>query len=130
MIKSVVHPKRAPAAIGSDSQAIQVSALLFCSDQSALDPKGGTFIGGEAEAQPRRGWANPSEVVAAAGATWTDVGWAMSYLTALEDFAVVSRGNGEQAGPVPPARTTVQVAALPKGASVEIDAIAHRGAVN
>jgi 2-iminobutanoate/2-iminopropanoate deaminase len=128
MSKSVVHTERAPAAIGPYSQAVRVGELLFCSGQVALDPATGAFAGGTTEAQTRRVLANLTEVLAAGGATWEHVVRTTVYLTNLEDFAVVNRVYGEQVGSVPPARTTVQVAALPKGASVEIDAIAHLGA--
>lgn len=128
MVKTVVHTERAPAAIGPYSQAIRVGELLFCSGQIALDPATGTFAGGATEAQTRRVLENLTAVLAAAGATWDQVVRTTIYVTDLEDFAVVNRVYGEHVGSVPPARTTVQVAALPKGASVEIDAIAHLGA--
>jgi len=128
MPKTVVSTDRAPAAIGPYSQAIRVADMVFCSGQVALDPQTGDMVPGGVEAQTRQVLANLGEVLAAAGATWNDVVRTTIYLVDLGDFALVNRIYGEAVGANPPARATVQVAALPKGAAVEIDAIAHLGA--
>ncbi|MBK9262431.1 MAG: RidA family protein [Polyangiaceae bacterium] len=128
MLKTIVSTDRAPAAIGPYSQAVRVGDLVFCSGQIAIDPKTGEFVSGGIEAQTERVLANLEAVLSAAGATWQDVVRTTIYLVDLGDFAVVNRIYGEAVGSVPPARATVQVAALPKGAAVEIDAIAHVGA--
>ena len=125
MTKTAVRTDRAPAAIGPYSQAIRVGELLFCSGQIALDPATGQFVSGGIEAETSRVLSNVSEVLAAGGAAWNDVIKTTIFLTDLGDFAVVNRLYGERVGGVPPARSTVQVAALPKGAVVEIEAIAH-----
>jgi 2-iminobutanoate/2-iminopropanoate deaminase len=125
MSKTAVTSERAPRAIGPYSQAVRVGDFLFCSGQIPLDPTTGEIVGGGIEAQTAQVIKNLSEVLAAAGATWADVVKTTIYLTSLADFAVVNQVYGAAIGGVPPARATVQVAALPKGAAVEIDAVAH-----
>jgi 2-iminobutanoate/2-iminopropanoate deaminase len=125
MSKTAITSQRAPAAIGPYSQAVKVGDLIFCSGQIALDPTTGELVGGGVEAQAAQVIENISEVLSAAGATWSDVVKSTIYLTNLADFAVVNQIYGAAVGNVPPARATVQVAALPKGAAVEIDAVAH-----
>jgi len=130
MPKTVVFTDRAPAAIGPYSQAIRAGEFLFCSGQLALDPKTGELVQGGIEEQTKQALENLSAVLTAAGAKWDDVVRTTIFLVDLGDFAVVNRIYGEAIGLqlTPPARVTVQVAALPKGAAVEIDAIAHLGA--
>lgn len=128
MAKTVVRSDRAPSAIGPYSQAVKVGDFVFCSGQIALDPKTGELVAGGVEAQTRQVMANLGEVLGAAGASFAHVVKTTIYLTDLRDFAAVNRIYGEFVGAAPPARATVQVAALPKGASVEIDATAHVGA--
>lgn len=130
MPKTIVATDRAPQAIGPYSQATRAGDLVFCSGQIGLDPATGNMVSGGIEAQTKRVLENLREVLGAAGATWDDVVRTTIYLVDLGDFAVVNRIYGESLGSAlnPPARATVQVAALPKGAVVEIDAIAHVGA--
>ena len=128
MLKTIVSTDRAPLAIGPYSQAVRVGDLVFCSGQIAIDPATGEFVSGGIEAQTERVLANLEAVLLAAGATWQDVVRTTIYLVDLGDFAVVNRIYGHVVGSMAPARATVQVAALPKGAAVEIDAIAHVGA--
>lgn len=125
MSKIAVSTEHAPAAIGPYSQAVKVGALVFCSGQIALDPKTGELVQGGIEAETRQVLENLTAVLAAAGATWTDVVRTTIYLTDLAHFSLVNRLYGDRTGPLPPARATVQVAALPRGGLVEIDAIAH-----
>jgi 2-iminobutanoate/2-iminopropanoate deaminase len=125
MTKSPIRTDRAPAAIGPYSQAVRSGDILFLSGQIALDPKSGQLVGGGAEAETVQVLTNVTEVLAAAGATWADVVKTTIFLTSMDDFAIVNRLYAEKVGPVPPARSTVQVAALPKGATVEIEAIAR-----
>lgn len=124
MPKSAVSSDAAPKAIGPYSQAVRAGDLLFLSGQIALDPASMTLVPGGVEAETRQVLANLSAVLAAGGASWADVVRATIYLTDLGDFATVNRVYGEVTGDVPPARATVQVAALPRGATVEIDAVA------
>lgn len=128
MPKSVVRSQRAPGAIGPYSQAIKVGDLVFCSGQIGIDPETGEMVRGGIEAETRQVVANLREVLAAAGADWNKVVRTTIYLKDLNDFATVNRIYGESVGTAPPARATVQVAGLPKGALVEIDAIASLSA--
>lgn len=125
MSKIAVSTPHAPAAIGPYSQAIKAGDLLFTSGQIALDPATGTLVHGDIEAETRQVLHNLGEVLQAAGTTWAEVVRTTIYLTDLEHFSIVNRVYGEVTGAVPPARSTVQVAALPRGAQVEIDAIAR-----
>lgn len=125
MPKTAISSDRAPRAIGPYSQAVRAGDLVFCSGQIPIDPATGELVGGGIEAQTAQVMKNLGEVLTAAGATWDDVVKTTIFLTNLEDFAVVNRVYGELVGSVPPARATVQVAALPKGAAVEIEAVAH-----
>jgi 2-iminobutanoate/2-iminopropanoate deaminase len=125
MSKTAITSEHAPRAIGPYSQAVRAGELVFCSGQIPVAPATGELVGGGIEAQTAQVLQNLGAVLSAAGAGWPDVVKATIYLTDLADFAVVNRIYGEVVGSVPPARATVQVAALPKGAAVEIDAVAH-----
>jgi 2-iminobutanoate/2-iminopropanoate deaminase len=124
MSKIAVSTEAAPRAIGPYSQAVRAGDFLFLSGQIALDPATGTLVTGGVEAETRQVLANLTAVLAAGGASWADVVKTTIYLTNLGDFATVNALYGEATGATPPARATVQVAALPRGAVVEIDAIA------
>lgn len=124
MSKTAVSTEQAPKAIGPYSQAVRAGDFLFLSGQVALDPATGTLVPGGVEAETRQALANLTAVLAAGGASWADVVRTTIFLTDLGDFATVNRLYGEVTGDVPPARATVQVAALPRGAVVEIDAVA------
>lgn len=125
MQKTPISSSSAPAAIGPYSQAIRVGDFLFTSGQIGLDPTSGEMVRGGVEAETRQVLANLTAVLAAAGASWADVVKTTIFLVDLGDFARVNQLYGHVAGAVPPARSTVQVAALPKGAHVEIEAVAH-----
>lgn len=125
MSKTAITTDRAPGAIGPYSQAVRVGDLVFCSGQIPLDPATGKLVEGSIEVQTAQVIKNLGAVLSASGATWDDVVKTTIYLTDLADFAVVNQVYGAAVGSVPPARATVQVAALPKGAAVEIDAVAH-----
>ena len=119
----------APAPVGPYNQAVKAGGLLFCSGQIALDPATGALVGaGDVEAETRQVLANLQAVLAAAGYTAQHVVRTTVFLTDLADFARVNALYAEvfSAG-VSPARACVQVAALPKGALVEIDCIALLG---
>jgi 2-iminobutanoate/2-iminopropanoate deaminase len=121
-------PDDAPAAIGPYSQAVRAGDLVFTSGQVGLDPRTGELVEGGIEPQTRRVLENLTQVLAAAGASWSDVVRTTVFLADLGDFALVNRLYGERVGGgALPARSTVQVAKLPRGAAVEIDAIAHVG---
>src|SRR5688572_13937179 len=116
----------APKAIGPYSQAIQWNGLLFLSGQIPLDPATGQLVTGDIRLETERVLANIEAVLTEAGATWEDVMKTTIFLTDLADFAVVNEIYGKRfEGFAPPARSTVQVAALPRGARVEIETIAR-----
>lgn len=125
-----VSSKDAPPAIGPYSQAItsKCGQMVFLSGQVPLDPKTGELVGGDIAAMTERVLDNLGAVLEAAGCTFANVVRTTIYLTDLGDFAVVNQTYAKrfQEGRPFPARATVQVAALPKGARVEIDAIAMR----
>lgn len=123
-----VETLNAPAAIGPYSQAVRTGDLLFLSGQIPLDPATGAMVPGGIEAQTRQVLANLEAVLQAAGLAYGHLVKTTIFLVDLNDFAVVNQIYGECfAGVVPPARATVQVAALPKGALVEIEGIAVFG---
>jgi 2-iminobutanoate/2-iminopropanoate deaminase len=120
-----VHTIAAPAAIGPYSQAIAAGGFLFASGQIALDPLTGELVADGVEGQTRQVLANLAAVLAAAGLTFGDVVKTTIFLIDMADFAAVNTVYAELFGDgIPPARSTVAVAALPRGARVEIDAIA------
>lgn len=123
------HPistQAAPAAIGPYSQAIRSGDLLFLSGQIPLDPKTGEMIEGDVRAQAERVMENLAAVLAAAGTTFGRVLKTTIFLTDLGDFKIVNEVYGKRfEGFAPPARSTVQVAALPRGAKVEIELTAR-----
>jgi 2-iminobutanoate/2-iminopropanoate deaminase len=123
--KTAIVSSAAPKAIGPYSQAVRSGDLLFLSGQIPLDPATGSLVEGDIAAQTRRVLDNLGRVLEAAGASFRDVVKTTIYLTDLGDFQAVNEVYAEYAGEVPPARATVQVSALPKGARVEIDAVAH-----
>ena len=122
---NAITSPHAPAAIGPYSQAVKAGNIVFLSGQIPLDPSTGTLVEGDIVRETQRVLDNLSAVLAAAGGTFANVVRTTIYLTNLGDFQVVNETYGKVfAGGVFPARATVQVAALPRGARVEIDAIA------
>ena len=121
-----IHTEAAPAPVGPYNQAVVAGGVVYCSGQIALDPSSGAMVGdGDVEAETRQVLANLQAVLAAAGCTPRQVVRTTVFLTDLADFARVNALYAELFGEgVSPARACVQVAALPKGARVEIDAIA------
>lgn len=116
----------APAAIGPYSQAIVTGALVFCSGQIPLDPAAGTLIEGDVRAQARRALENLSAVLVAAGASMASVLKTTVFLVSMDDYAAVNEVYAEFFSGEPPARSAVAVAGLPRGARVEVEAIAVR----
>lgn len=119
-----IHTDDAPAAIGPYSQAVQVDGMLYTSGQIALDPAGGEMPE-DFDAQARQVLANLAAVLSAAGCAFRDVVKATIFVTDLKHFPRLNELYGEAMGEHRPARSTVQVAALPKGALVEIDLVAR-----
>lgn len=118
------HTDRAPKAIGPYSQAVSAGGFLFTSGQIALDPATGELVGGGFEEQARQVMRNLGHVLESAGCSFEDVVKATIYVTDLAHFPRLNELYGEALGVHRPARSTVQVADLPKGALVEIDLVA------
>jgi 2-iminobutanoate/2-iminopropanoate deaminase len=123
-MKKIISTNEAPAAIGPYSQAVRSGNFLFCSGQIPLDPKSGQIVSGDIGAQTRRVLDNIAAVLRAEGLTFDNVVKTTIFLTNLNDFQIVNEICGSYFKHAPPARSTVQVTALPKGANVEIEAIA------
>jgi 2-iminobutanoate/2-iminopropanoate deaminase len=121
--REIVTAVGAPAAVGPYSHAVKSNGLLFCSGQIALDPDSGELVGTTAGDQARRCLENLAAVAAAAGTTLSDAVRCTVYLTEISDFAEVNEVYAEFFGGPPPARVAFAVAALPKAARVEIDAV-------
>jgi 2-iminobutanoate/2-iminopropanoate deaminase len=123
-LRLAVSTDQAPEAIGPYSQAIRSGSLLFCSGQIPLDPSTGEIVKDDVEGQARRCLENLAAVCEAAGGSLGDAVRCTVYLTDMNDFARVNEAYGAFFdGLEPPARVAIGVAALPKGADVEIDAI-------
>jgi len=118
------HTDSAPKAIGPYSQSVETDGWLYTSGQIALDPATGDLIGGGFEAQARQVLENLRHVLASAGCTFKDVVKAAVFVVDLADFPKLNALYAEAMGDHRPARSTIQVAALPKGALVEIDFVA------
>ena len=124
--RSIIHSDQAPKAIGPYSQAVRVGGTLYLSGQTPLDPATGELVGGDISAQARRVFDNLAAVLAAAGAGFDDVVRVGIYLTDLGNFAAVNDVMKQYFREPYPARSTIGVSALPRGAAVEIDLVAHR----
>ncbi|MBM2810357.1 MAG: putative endoribonuclease [Chloroflexi bacterium] len=122
--RQIIKAPDAPAAIGPYSQAVLVGDTLYVSGQIALDPATGQLIQGDVRAQTERVLANLRAVLVAAGLSMPDVVRTTIFLANIEDFAAVNEVYGLAFSTNPPARSTIQAAQLPRGALVEIDAIA------
>lgn len=124
MDRKVIHADGAPQPIGPYSQAIEAAGFIFCSGQIPLDPQTGHLVKGSIHDQARRILDNFEAVLKAAGSNLQDTVKLTVYLTNLEDFDNLNKVLAERFPDAPPARAVVQVSALPKGASVEMDLIA------
>lgn len=128
MERRCISTPDAPAAIGPYSQAVRFGDLVFVSGQIPLDPATGQMVGGDdVRAQTERVMDNLAAVLAAAGSSFDRVLKATIFLTDLGDFAAVNEVYGKRFAGDPPARATVQVSALPRGAKVEIELVAAAG---
>jgi 2-iminobutanoate/2-iminopropanoate deaminase len=128
MKKDAIATKDAPGAIGPYSQAVRAGELVFLSGQIPLDPATGQLVEGDITAQTKRVMENLRAVLAAAGCGFADVVRTTIYLVDLGHFGQVNEAYGACFEAPFPARSTVQVSALPKGAQVEIDMVAVRRA--
>jgi 2-iminobutanoate/2-iminopropanoate deaminase len=126
MANQVVSTDKAPKAIGPYSQAVVAGDLVFISGQVPIDPQTQQMVQGDIRAQTERVMDNLAALLSAAGVGFANVVKASIFLADLNDFATVNEIYGRRFPAAPPARSTVQVAGLPKGARVEIDLIASR----
>ena len=123
MPRTAIHSNHAPAAIGPYSQATRAGNLVFFSGQIPLDPATGALVEGDIATQARRAFDNLKAVCEAAGGTMDDIVRVGLYLTDLSQFAEVNAVMGEYFAEPYPARSTIEVPALPKGAAFEVDAV-------
>jgi 2-iminobutanoate/2-iminopropanoate deaminase len=124
MIKRIIQTEQAPAAIGPYSQAIRIGDFLYTSGQIALDPESGIFLSGEIEEETEQTLKNISAVLQAGGLSLVSVVKTTVYLSDLNHFSQMNQIYEKYFSKTKPARACVQVAALPKGAKIEIDVIA------
>ncbi|HET6806829.1 MAG TPA: RidA family protein [Frateuria sp.] len=123
MSRSIVSTGQAPAAIGPYSQAVRAGGTVYFSGQIPLDPATGNLVEGDISAQTRRVFDNLAEVAKAAGGSLSQFARVGIYVTDLANFAAVNTVMAEYFQQPYPARSTIEVSALPKGAQVEVDAI-------
>src|SRR5262245_47909655 len=123
-MKKIISTNEAPAAIGPYSQAVRSGRFLYCSGQIPLDPKSGEIVSGDIATQTRRVLDNIAAILRTEGLTFDHIVKTTIFLTDLGDFQTVNETYGSYFKQNPPARSTVQVSALPKGANVEIEVIA------
>ena len=123
-MKKIISTTDAPAAVGPYSQAVRAGSTIYCAGQIPLDPKSGQIVSGGIDAQTRRVMDNVTAVLKAEGLTMENIVKTTIFLMDLNDFQTVNEIYGSYFKQAPPARSTVQVAGLPKGARVEIEVIA------
>ena len=123
MPRIAIHTDQAPAAIGPYSQAVRAGNTVYLSGQIPLDPGTGELVPGDIQAQARRAFDNLRAVCAAAGGSLEQVARLGLYVTNLADFAAVNAVMAEYFDAPYPARSTIQVSALPKAAAFEVDAV-------
>lgn len=124
MSKQIIHTENAPSAVGPYSQAVVANGFVYTAGQIPLVPEDGKMIVGDIQAQTRQVLHNLSAVLEASGSSLNHVIKTTIFLDSMEDFAQVNEVYGEFFSDEPPARSTVEVAKLPLGALVEIEAIA------
>lgn len=123
--KTIVKPAQSPAALGPYNHAVRVGALVFCAGQIPVDPATGNLIVGDIKAQTERALQNVKAILDDQGLTFANVVKSTVFMVNLADFAAMNEVYAKYFTRDFPARSTVQVAALPKGASVEIEVVAH-----
>jgi 2-iminobutanoate/2-iminopropanoate deaminase len=126
IVKKVILSKEAPAPIGPYSQAVESQGFVFCSGQIPLDPVSGEMVTGDIKLQAEMVMKNIDGLLRGAGLHFDHIVKSTIFLTNMADFAVVNEVYGRYFKQNPPARSTIAVAALPKGAQVEIEVLAHR----
>jgi 2-iminobutanoate/2-iminopropanoate deaminase len=123
--KQIIKPAKSPAAVGPYNHAVRIGDLLFCAGQIPIDPKDGNLITGDIKAQTQRVLENVKAILDDQGLTFGNVVKSTVFMANLADFAGMNEVYAKFFTENFPARSTIQVAALPKGASVEIEVIAH-----
>jgi 2-iminobutanoate/2-iminopropanoate deaminase len=123
--KIIIKPAKSPAAVGPYNQAVRVGDLLFCAGQIPIEPATGNLIAGDIKAQTQRVLENVKVILDDQKLTFANIVKSTVFLTDLANFAAMNEVYGRYFTDNFPARSTVQVAALPKGANVEIEVIAH-----
>jgi 2-iminobutanoate/2-iminopropanoate deaminase len=123
--KTIIKPAKSPAAVGPYNHAVRVGDLLFCAGQIPIDPVNGNLIGGDIKAQTERVLENVKAILDDQGLTFANVVKSTVFMVNLSDFTAMNEVYAKYFTKDFPARSTIQVAALPKGASVEIEVIAH-----
>lgn len=125
-MKRVHETKSAPAPVGPYSQAVEAGGFVFCSGQIAIDPKTNQVLSGDARTQAKQVMANIEAVLTQADLKFSNIVKTTIFLTNMNDFAAVNEVYATYFQGQFPARSTIAVAALPKGVTVEIEVIAHR----
>lgn len=120
-MKKIIRTDLAPAPVGPYSQAVQAGSFLFCSGQIAIDPKTNQVVLGSVQEQTELVMKNIEGVLKAAGAQWSQIVKTTIFLTDMNDFPKVNEIYGRYFPENPPARSTIAVAALPKGVNVEVE---------
>jgi 2-iminobutanoate/2-iminopropanoate deaminase len=123
-MKKIISTRDAPAALGPYSQAVRVGSTIYCAGQIPLDPKTGEIVSGGIDVQTRRVLDNIMAILRSEGLGFDDIVKTTIFLTELADFQAMNEVYASYFKQAPPARSTVQVAALPKGARIEIEVIA------
>jgi 2-iminobutanoate/2-iminopropanoate deaminase len=123
--KIIVKPANSPAAVGPYHHAVRIGSLLFCSGQIPIDPQDGQLVSGDIKVQTERALQNVKAILDDQKLTFANVVKSTVFLTNLADFAGMNETYAKYFPENAPARSAVQVAALPKGAQVEIEVIAH-----
>jgi len=123
--KHIIKPKNSPAALGPYNHAVRIGDLLFCAGQLPIDPKDGNLVSGDIKVSTDRVLQNIKAILDDQGLTFANVVKSTVFMANLADFASMNEVYGKYFTENFPARSTVQVAALPKGATVEIEVIAH-----
>lgn len=126
-MKKIINSPKAPAPVGPYSQAVEINNnTLYCSGQIAIIPETNEVNTGSVESQTQQVMKNIQAVLEAGGYNWNHVIKTTIFLTNMQDFAIVNGIYANYFKETPPARSTVQVSALPKGVNVEIEVIAHK----
>ncbi len=123
--KTIIKPAKSPAAVGPYNHAVRTGDLLFCAGQIPIDPKDGNLISGDIKAQTERVLENVKAILEDQKLTFANVVKSTVFLTDLANFAGMNEIYAKYFTENFPARSTIQVAGLPKGASVEIEVVAH-----